>query len=79
MRSTGSSERAGRDIAPATPENLRATLAVLPPLELVAATDGNHGRALARFARRLGVPAHVFVPEAVDRRTVEAIRRGRRR
>ena len=67
-------ERAGRAIAPATPENLRAALAALPPLELVAATDGNHGRALARFARQLEMPAHVFVPEVVDRRTVEAIR-----
>jgi diaminopropionate ammonia-lyase len=53
---------------------VRAALAVLRPLELVAATDGNHGRALARFARQLGMPAHVFVPEVVDRRTVEAIR-----
>lgn len=32
------------------------------PLELVAATDGNHGRAVARMARELGLTAHIFVP-----------------
>jgi diaminopropionate ammonia-lyase len=29
---------------------------------LVCATDGNHGRALARLARMLTLPAHVYVP-----------------
>ena len=29
---------------------------------LVCATDGNHGRAVAWMARRLGLPATVFVP-----------------
>jgi diaminopropionate ammonia-lyase len=32
-------------------------------LGLVTATDGNHGRALARVAALLGVPARVFVPD----------------
>jgi len=32
---------------------------------LVTATDGNHGRAVARMAALLGLPAHVFVPEGV--------------
>jgi diaminopropionate ammonia-lyase len=29
---------------------------------LVAATDGNHGRAVARVARQLGLPARILVP-----------------
>src|SRR5262249_37657930 len=32
------------------------------PVTLVAATDGNHGRAVARMARRAGQRALVFVP-----------------
>lgn len=31
-------------------------------LTLVAATDGNHGRAVAHVARLLGVPARIFTP-----------------
>ena len=41
---------------------------------LVAATDGNHGRAVAWTARLLGLPAHVYVPHVVPARSVEAIR-----
>jgi diaminopropionate ammonia-lyase len=33
-----------------------------PGARLVTATDGNHGRAVARTAAHLGVPATVFVP-----------------
>ncbi|MFG1955780.1 diaminopropionate ammonia-lyase [Micromonospora sp. NPDC048830] len=32
------------------------------PLQLVAATDGNHGRAVARMAKLLGLRAHILVP-----------------
>ena len=67
-------ERVGRVVRPATPDGLRAALAELPPLEFVTATDGNHGRALARFARLLGVPARVFVPAVAGRRAADAIR-----
>ncbi|MFF0745494.1 diaminopropionate ammonia-lyase [Streptomyces sp. NPDC004111] len=35
------------------------------PVTLVTATDGNHGRAVARTARLLGQRAHVFVPVGV--------------
>jgi diaminopropionate ammonia-lyase len=35
----------------------------LRPLSLVAATDGNHGRAVARVARLLGLGAKIFVPD----------------
>jgi diaminopropionate ammonia-lyase len=34
-------------------------------LALVTATDGNHGRAVARTARLLGLPARVYLPRAV--------------
>jgi diaminopropionate ammonia-lyase len=34
-------------------------------LSLVTATDGNHGRAVARTARLLGLPARVYVPASV--------------
>ena len=34
-------------------------------LTLVTATDGNHGRAVARMARLFGQRAHVFVPGGV--------------
>jgi len=35
-------------------------------VELVTATDGNHGRAVARRATLLGLPSHVFVPDVVS-------------
>src|SRR5262249_60339345 len=37
-----------------------------PGLVLVTATDGNHGRAVARMARLSGVPARVFVPAVTE-------------
>ncbi|MFC0597588.1 diaminopropionate ammonia-lyase [Streptomyces palmae] len=43
------------------------------PVTLVTATDGNHGRAVARMARLLGQPAHIFVSYAVHPRAVAAI------
>ncbi|WP_306325430.1 diaminopropionate ammonia-lyase [Streptomyces venezuelae] len=43
------------------------------PVTLVTATDGNHGRAVARTARLLGQHAHVFVPRGVHPRAVAAI------
>ncbi|OLR92924.1 pyridoxal-phosphate dependent enzyme [Actinokineospora bangkokensis] len=42
-------------------------------LTLVTATDGNHGRAVARMARLRGQRAHVFVPRGVHARAVAAI------
>ncbi len=41
---------------------------------LVAATDGNHGRAVAKFAAVMGLKARILVPEDLDERTVELIR-----
>lgn len=38
----------------------------IPPSGVVAASGGNHGYAVAFAAQRLGVPAHIFVPEISD-------------
>jgi diaminopropionate ammonia-lyase len=48
-------------------------------LALVTATDGNHGRAVARTARLLGLPARVYLPKVapdvvVDRISAEGAR-----
>lgn len=45
-----------------TLDDLREQLQIHPPLTLVAATDGNHGRGVARMARWLGLNAHILVP-----------------
>jgi diaminopropionate ammonia-lyase len=60
-------------------ENGRVTLdglrraAAAHPAELVTATDGNHGRAVAWMARLLGLEACVFVPHVVPERARAAI------
>ncbi|MDN5854492.1 MAG: pyridoxal-phosphate dependent enzyme, partial [Actinomycetia bacterium] len=41
---------------------------------LVTATDGNHGHAVARTAKLLGLDARVFVPSGVEPIVVAAIR-----
>ncbi|MET8976948.1 pyridoxal-phosphate dependent enzyme [Streptomyces sp. NPDC004539] len=43
------------------------------PVTLVTATDGNHGRAVARIARLLGHRAHVHVPRGVPAAAIDAI------
>jgi diaminopropionate ammonia-lyase len=43
------------------------------PVTLVAATDGNHGRALARVAALLGLPARIYVPAGISQQTMQAI------
>jgi diaminopropionate ammonia-lyase len=45
-----------------------------PGAELVTATDGNHGRAVARMARHFGVAATVFVPDVMMPETADLIR-----
>lgn len=42
-------------------------------IELVAATDGNHGRAVARVARQRGLAARIVVPAGVHESAVAAI------
>lgn len=44
------------------------------PTSLVTASDGNHGRAVAHFARLLGLEAEIFLPEGAHPAAVEAIR-----
>jgi diaminopropionate ammonia-lyase len=42
-------------------------------ITLVTATDGNHGRAVARMAQLLGLAARVYVPAGTTAKTLEAI------
>jgi diaminopropionate ammonia-lyase len=59
---------------PASLDGLRAHLATADSgLALVTATDGNHGRAVARTARLLGLPARVYVPKPVPAVVTERI------
>jgi diaminopropionate ammonia-lyase len=44
-----------------------------PGLELVAATDGNHGRAVARVARLAGLGARILVPARASAARIDAI------
>lgn len=39
------------------------------PVTLFAATEGNHGRAVAFMARQFGVTARIFVPASMDEET----------
>lgn len=64
--------RAGVEPA-ATFDDLRAIAVRLDGLTLATATDGNHGRAVARMARMLDLDARVLVPEATARARIEAI------
>jgi diaminopropionate ammonia-lyase len=48
-------------------------LAVRPTSSIIAATDGNHGRAVAHFARVAGVAVRIFVPDSITVAAQEAI------
>src|SRR5699024_212921 len=41
---------------------------------LVTATDGNHGRALARMAALVGLPSRIYVPDVVSPGAIALIR-----
>jgi len=56
-----------------TLDELRAALAPLGTLTLVAATDGNHGRAVARMAALLGYGARILVPAGTAAARIDAI------
>lgn len=57
-----------------TLDGLRVAVATHgPDLTLVAATDGNHGRAVARMARLLGLGAIIVVPAGTVDSRIEAI------
>jgi diaminopropionate ammonia-lyase len=47
--------------------------AVPPGLAFAAATDGNHGRAVARMAALLGARSEIFVPDVVDQAAADLI------
>ncbi len=66
--------RLGIQATPLTVADLRLACSAAGPVELVTATDGNHGRALAWMARRLGLPARVVVPDTLPPAVVDAIR-----
>ena len=66
--------RLGRDPEPwVSLDELRKTLAPLRPLTLATATDGNHGRAVARIAALLGLDADVYVPKGTATARIAAI------
>jgi diaminopropionate ammonia-lyase len=54
-------------------EELARLLKGVLPFRLAAATDGNHGRAVARMARWLGFDARIFVPEGTTPGRIDAI------
>jgi diaminopropionate ammonia-lyase len=54
-------------------EDLAAALSCLKPFALAAATDGNHGRAVAHMARLLGFDARIFVPRGTAEARIRAI------
>jgi diaminopropionate ammonia-lyase len=66
-------QRAGIEAVAAGDESLRAAFSSVEPHMLVAPTDGNHGRAVARFAARWGFGAHIFVPAGTAAARIEAI------
>jgi diaminopropionate ammonia-lyase len=53
---------------------LRAEVAPASRPVLVTATDGNHGRAVARVATLLGLKARIYIPAAVSDAAIQAIR-----
>ena len=57
-----------------TIDELRSAVEPLGPLTLACATEGNHGRAVARMARLAGLDAHIVVPGHVAAPRVDAIR-----
>lgn len=68
------SDGLGETLPPdASLSELRRAFAGLGDLTLVAATDGNHGRALAHVARLLGFSARILVPTGIAAARVEAI------
>jgi len=55
-------------------ERLRREGRLGPDAAPARATDGNHGRAVARAAARLGMASHIFLPAHASARRIEPIR-----
>ncbi|KUF07681.1 diaminopropionate ammonia-lyase [Leucobacter sp. G161] len=66
------SERWGSDRTMSLAE-LQAATSAHPPVTLFAATDGNHGRAVAHTARLIGIPCQVFYPDSLTDSAMAAI------
>jgi diaminopropionate ammonia-lyase len=56
-----------------TMDDLREMVRPLGPLTLATATDGNHGRAVARMATLLGLSSRIWVPEGTAKSRIVAI------
>jgi len=56
-----------------TLDELKAIVSDLNSLLIATATDGNHGRGVAWFARQLGVRTRVYVPDVTVAARIEAI------
>ncbi len=54
-------------------DELAELLAPLRPMRLAAATDGNHGRAVAHVAAWFGFGARIYVPRGTARARIEGI------
>jgi diaminopropionate ammonia-lyase len=67
------SARAGHGEPVSTFAELRALAASMEGLTLVAATDGNHGRAVAHMASLLDLEARILVPANTARARIDAI------
>lgn len=57
-----------------TLEALRFNLKGKQPVTLVTATDGNHGRAVAKMAKYLGLESVVLIPDVVSEKAINAVR-----
>ena len=66
-------ERLGHEPEWSTIDELAAALDPIRPITLCSATDGNHGRAVARTARLLGLSARIFVPAGTADARIRAI------
>lgn len=66
-------DRCGLSAPPGIDELGQAVSALDRTYTLVAATDGNHGRAVARMARRLGLSARILLPSSVSAHAVDEV------
>jgi diaminopropionate ammonia-lyase len=57
-----------------TIDELRAQVQELQPLTLATATDGNHGRAVARMGRLLDLQTRVYLPESAGPIRIQALK-----
>jgi diaminopropionate ammonia-lyase len=67
-------QRFGRFAPWQTVEDLARELGTQGNLELVTASEGNHGRAVARIARWLGLSAHILLPATAATARIDRVR-----